>query len=138
MLVGRLRLERHRCLGILQSDQAGADSAEEVFAVGFGLSQNFWIVAVFEGDFLQEEFDGILGLEALRNELADARSEAVGIVCRCEARVVIGALVIAEFGRCQAVIGGLGFGIVQQSRQRVIPFTLRAGPSVERVARRPE
>ena len=114
VLVGRLRSQS--CFGRLLSDQAGADSAEEVFAVGFGLGQNFWIVAIFEGDFLKEEFDGILGLEALRNELADARREAVGIVCRCEARVVISALVIAEFCRRQAVVGSFRVGVVQQRR----------------------
>ena len=46
-------------------DQAGADSAEEVFGVGFSLRQDFGLVAVFEGYFLEEEFDGVFGFEAL-------------------------------------------------------------------------
>ena len=47
------------------SDQAGADAAEEVFAVGFGLGQDLGLIPVLQSDFLQEEFDGIFGLEAL-------------------------------------------------------------------------
>ena len=99
-------------------DQAGADSAEEIFAVGFGLGQDFGLVAVFEGDFLEEEFDRIFGFEALGDELADAGSEAVGVVGGAQAREVVGTFVVAEFGRCQAVIGGLRLGIVQQSGER--------------------
>ena len=94
-------------------DQAGADAAEEVFAVGFGLGQDFWLVAVFERDFLEEEFDGIFGLEALGDQLSDARGEAVGIVGAAQAGEVVGTFVIAEFAGGQAVKGGLGFGIVE-------------------------
>jgi len=112
-------------------DQAGADSAEEVFAVGFGLGQDFWLVAVLEGDFLEEEFDGVFGLEALGDQLADARGEAVGIVGGTEAGEVVGTFVIAEFARGQAVEGGLGFRIVQQRGERRVPLALRAGPSME-------
>jgi hypothetical protein len=119
-------------------DQAGTDSAEEVFAVGFGLGQDFGLVAVFEGNFLQEEFDRILGLEALGDELADAGSEAVGIVGGSEPGVMLGTFVLAEFGRAQAVIGGLGLRIVDQGGKREIPFTLGAGPSMEGMVGRPE
>ena len=119
-------------------DQAGADTAEKIFGVGFGLGLDFGLIAVFEGYFLEEEFDGILGLEALSDELADAWGEAVRVVGRTQAREVVGAFVIFEFGRCQAVICGLGGGIVQERGERVIPFTLGAGPSVERVVGRPD
>jgi len=119
-------------------DEAGADSAEKVFAVGFGLGQDFWLVAVFEGYFLQEKFDGIFGLEALRDQLADARSKAVGIVGGTEAGEVVGTFVIAEFAGGQAVEGGLGFGIVEERGERGIPFALRAGPSMERMVGRPD
>src|ERR1700688_807298 len=60
-------------------DQAGADSAEEIFAVGFGLGQDFWLVAVFESYFLQEEFDGIFRLETFGYQLAEDGGEAVGV-----------------------------------------------------------
>ena len=113
-------------------DEAGADSAEEVFGVGFGLGHGFGLVAVFEFDFLEEEFYGIFGLEALGDELADAGGEVFGVGRAAgEAGEVVGAFVIAEFGRCQAVIGGAGFGIVEERGERVVPFTLRAGPSLE-------
>ncbi len=46
-------------------DQAGAEAAEEVFGVGFGLGLDFGLVAVFESEFLEEEVDGVFGLEAL-------------------------------------------------------------------------
>jgi len=95
-------------------DQAGADSAEEVFGVGFGLGQDFGLVAVFEGDFLEEEFYGVFGLEALGDEFADAGGEAVGVVGGALAREVVRAFVIFEFGRCQAVEGGFRCGIGQQ------------------------
>ena len=87
------------------------------------------MIAVFEGYFLEEEFYGVFGFEALGDEFADARGEAVGVVGGAQAGEVVGAFVIAEFGRCQAVIGGLGIGIVQQRGKRIIPFALRAGPS---------
>ncbi len=125
-------------IGRLLLDEAGADSAEEVFAVGFGLGQDFGLVTVLESDFLQEEFYGIFGLEALLNQLADAGREAVRVIGGTQTREVVGTFVVAEFGRCQAVIGGLGFGIVQQRRERGIPLTLGAGPSMERVAGRPD
>ena len=96
------------------------------------------MIAVFERYFLQEKLDGILGLEALRDQLTDARSEAVGVVGGAEAREMVGAFVIAEFGRCQAVEGGLGFGIVEQRGERGIPFALGASPSMERMVGRPD
>jgi hypothetical protein len=93
-------------------DQAGADSAEEIFGVGFGLGQDFGLVAIFEGDFLEEEFDGVFGLEALGYEFSDAGGEAVGVVGGALAGEVVGAFVIFEFARSQAVVGGFGYGIV--------------------------
>lgn len=60
-------------------DEAGAEAAEEVFAGVFGLGQGLRLVAVFEGDFLEEEIDGVFGLESLRDQLADARAEVVGV-----------------------------------------------------------
>jgi len=96
------------------------------------------LIAVFEGDFLEEKFDGVFGFEALGHEFADARGEAVGVVGRAEASEMVGAFVVFEFGRCQAVVGGLGFGIVQERGEFVIPFTLGTGPSVERVVGRPD
>jgi hypothetical protein len=128
----RLSLHRHFL------DQAGADAAEEVFAVGFGLGQDFWLVAILEGDFLQEEFDCVFGLEALGDQFADAWGEAVGIVGGTEAGEVVGTFVIAEFARRQAVEGGLGFGIVEERGERRVPFALRAGPSMERMAGGPD
>jgi hypothetical protein len=119
-------------------DQAGADSAEEIFGIDFGLRQDFGLVAVFEGDFLKEEFDGVFGLEALGDEFADAGGEAVGVVGGALAREMVSAFVIFEFGRCQAVEGGFGHGIVQQRGKRRIPFTLGAGPSVEGVGGGPD
>ena len=61
-------------------NNAGADAAEEIFGVGFCLGQDFGLVAILEGHFLQEEFDGVFGFEALGDEFADAGSEAVGVV----------------------------------------------------------
>ncbi len=74
------------------------------------------MIAIFEGYFLEEKFDGVFGLEALGDELADARGEAVGIVGGAEAGKVVGAAVIAEFAAGQAVEGRLGFRIVEESR----------------------
>jgi len=119
-------------------DQASADAAEEVFAVGFGLGQDFGLVAVFERDFLQEKVDGIFGFETLRDQLADARGEAVGVVGGTEAREVIGAFVIAEFARCQAVERGPGFGIGEQRGKRGVPFAVGAGPAMEGVVGGPD
>jgi len=126
------------CAHITFLDQAGADAAEEVFGVEFGLGQDFGLVAVFEGDLLEEQFDGVFGFEALGDEFADAGSEAVGVVGGTLARGVLGAFVVAEFGRCQAVIGGAGFGIVQEGGDGIIPIALRAGPSLERMRGRPD
>ena len=119
-------------------NQTGADAAEEVFAIGFGLGQDFGLVAVFEGYFLEEEFDGVLGFEALGDELADAWGEAVGIVGGTEAREVVGAAVIAEFAAGQAVECGPGFGIIEQRGKRATPFALGARPSMERMAGGPD
>ena len=44
---------------------------------------------------------------------------------------MVSAFVLAKFRRRQAIVGGLGFGIVQQCRQRIVPFALRAGPSLK-------
>ena len=122
---------------IVNLDEAGAEAAEEVFACGFGLGEGLGLVAVFEGDFLEEEVDGIFGLEALRDQLADARGEVIGVGC-AEAGEMVGAFVIAEFGRCQAVIGGLGVGIGEQRGDRGVPFALRAGPSLKIVLDGPD
>jgi hypothetical protein len=119
-------------------DEAGADAAEEIFAVGFGLGQNFGLIAVFEGYFLQEKFNGIFGFEALRHQLADARGEAVGVVGGTEAREVIGAFMLAKFTRCQAVERGLGLGITEQRGDWGVPFAMGAGPSMERVVGGPD
>ena len=119
-------------------DEAGADSAEEVFGVGLGLGQDFGLVAVFEGDFLEEKFDGVFGLEALGNQFADAGGEAVGVVGGAEARKMVGTFVVFEFGGGEAIVGGFGGGIVQQRRERVIPFALGTGPAVERVVGGPD
>ena len=119
-------------------DQASADAAEEVFAVGFGLGQDFGLVAVFERDFLQEKVDGIFGFETLRDQLADARGEAVRVIGGPEAGKVVGTFVIAKFARCQAVERGLGFRIVEKSGKRGIPFALGAGPSMEGMVGRPD
>ena len=113
------------------SDQAGADAAEEVFAVGFGLFQDFGLVAIFQRYFLQEKLDGIFGLEALRHQFADARGEAVGVVGRAQTQEMVGAFVVAELGCRQAVKGGLGVGIVEQCGEWGIPFALRAGPAAK-------
>jgi len=52
---------------LVATGTSGTDSAEEVFGVGFGLGEDFGLIAVFEGDFLEKEFDGVFGLEALRD-----------------------------------------------------------------------
>jgi len=92
---------------------------------------NLGLIAILEGNFLEKEFDGVLGLEALGYEFADARSEGVVIGSGAKAGEVIGAFVIAKFARCQAVKGGPSVGIIEQRGQRIIPFTLRARPSFE-------
>ena len=119
-------------------DQAGANATEEVFAVGFRLGEDFWLVAVLEGDLLEEEFYRVFGLEALGDELADARGEAVGIVGGTEAGEVVGAAMILKFCGGQAVKGGFGFRIVEQRGQRAVPFALGTGPSAERMAGGPD
>ena len=96
------------------------------------------MVAVFESYFLQEKFDGIFRLETLRDQLANARGEAVGVIDGTEAREMVGAFVIAEFASCQAVESGLGFGIVEERGKRAIPFALGAGPSIKRLVGRPD
>jgi len=111
-------------------DQAGADAAEEVFAVGFGLGESLGLVAVFEGDFLKEKFDRVFGLEALGDEFSDAGGEVFGVGA-AETREVVGALVVAKFCGGEAVVSGAGFGIVQKRGKRIIPFTLRAAPSLK-------
>jgi hypothetical protein len=113
------------------SDEAGTDTAEEIFAVGFGLFQDFGLVAALEGYFLQEKFDGILGLETLLDQFADARGEAISIVRGAEAGVMIGTLMIAKFARGQTVEGSLGIGIVEQSGDWGIPFAQGAGPATK-------
>jgi hypothetical protein len=118
-------------------DQTGADAAKEIFAVGFGLGESLGLVAVFEGDFLEEKIDGVFGLEALRDQFADAGGEILG-VGGTEAREVVGAFVVAEFCGGQAIIGSAGFGIVQQRGEGVVPFALRAGPSLEGVVGGPD
>src|SRR5579863_511133 len=124
----RIHTDRHGSEERL--DQAGADAAEEVFAVGFGLGEGFGLVAVFERDLLKKKFDGILGLEALGNQFSDAGGEVFSVGA-AEAGEVVSAFVVAEFGGGQAVIGGAGFGIVQQRGKRIIPFALGTGPSLE-------
>ena len=96
------------------------------------------MVAVFESYFLEEKFDGIFGLEPLRDQFANARSEAVGVIGGTEAREMVGAFVIAEFAGGQAVEGGLSFGIIEERGKRGIPFALGAGPSMERLVGRPD
>jgi hypothetical protein len=93
-------------------DQAGAEAAEEVVGFGLGLGEDFGLIAEFERGFLEEKFDGVFGLEAMGDHLFDTGGEAV-VRGRGESRKVIGAFVIAEFGRCQAVKSGPGFGVVQ-------------------------
>jgi hypothetical protein len=51
---------------------------------------------------------------------------------------MVSAFVIAEFASCQAVEGGLGFGIVEKSGEWGTPFALGAGPSTERLVGRPD
>jgi len=92
-------------------DQAGSEAAEEVLGFGFGLGYDLGLVVVFEFHFLKKEFDGVFGLEAVGDQFADAGSKA--LVDGGEARVVVGTVMIAKLGRCQAVEGSLGLGIVE-------------------------
>jgi hypothetical protein len=73
-------------LEVCALDEACSNAAKEIVAVGFGLGQDFWLVAVFERYFLKEKFDGILGFKTLCDQLADARGEAIGVIGRAAMR----------------------------------------------------
>jgi hypothetical protein len=117
-------------------DQARSDSAQKIFAICFRLGQNFWLVTVFQRNFLKDEFDGIFWFESLRHELAKPRCEAF-VVRGTEAGEMIGTLVLPELARGQTIESGAGFGIIEQGGKRVVPLALRTRPALEAVTRRP-
>ena len=53
--------------------------AEKILPINARMFENLRFTVVFEGDFLQEDVDGIFWLESLRNEFSDAPWEAVRI-----------------------------------------------------------
>ena len=61
------------------SDQAGSQPTQEVFALGFGLRQDLGLVGIFDSNFLQEQLDGIFWLEAVRYHAAQAGGKAVSV-----------------------------------------------------------
>lgn len=115
---------------IQKLDEAFADAAEKVFAFGTGLFENLWLTGVFEHDFLHDEFDGVFGLETLRNQFPNAGGKALGSGGG-EPGEVIGAGVFAELAQRQAVIGSLGFGSGEQGGNGIVPIAGGAGPALK-------
>ena len=118
-------------------DQAFADAPEKIFAFGAGLLENFWLIAVFECDFLEKKFDRIFGLKSLRTQLADAGSETLGIGGG-ESREMVGAGVFAKLAQGEAVVSSFGFCGREEGGDGIIPVALGAGPALEAVLGDPE
>jgi len=118
------------------SDQARAEAAQEVVRFGLGLGHHFRLTATFELDFLEHECDGVFGLVALGDHFADAGGESGR--GGSEAHEEIRAVVFTELGSGKSVVGGLGFRVVEECGNRVVPFALRAHPALEVAIDNPE
>src|SRR5579885_1239888 len=122
-----------------KSQHPGPHPSQKVLSLQPRLRDSGGLAAILQLHFLHHQLHSIFRFESLRDELADARREALLILLRrSRAQNMLGALMIAELRGRQPVVGRSRVCIAEKSRQRIIPLALRAGPALEGPMRRPQ
>ncbi|MGC2196091.1 MAG: hypothetical protein WA628_15565 [Terriglobales bacterium] len=81
----------------LASNESFADFQQEIFGISLRLFHNPAVVAIFQRGFLQQNFDGILGLVSFCDQHAGAVCEGRASPLLCRERLGFGlALVLAK------------------------------------------